>query len=465
MDTNAQNTLVIIFQNVEIFCTMLDHYSDKSKTVVGFQIAAYETVVQSYLNTQIPKKTDQQRIRAALSLNNMNECGLLSFIDDRRGQFALQRGLLQTIQNLDSKRIRELGQPDLDIIYVQMKKLYDYFIPQGRAFDRHDPTFRENLAALFDVLQETLAKIDHNTKALEGSSKRLSEILESHDFNKMIMSDQVRSALDEVIRISRRNIRPTLIFLNEKAMTADSSAMYLIRRIRESFERTSFYNDLANISTIEMKLLSYAEVIADIRRRLNRYVEMDRYQREIYNNIELRFNELYDAVVSRLDAKLTGKRIPFEHQIFEPSRHFRGLANWNAVKLTGALIELPEYAEDKYVNEYIISKLNRADALKTQKKKPSQKDSTAKERYEKDQRIKRIKILMQGFDTSLVSSDLYESVHEYLLQGLPNYSLSDIYDALHFIDRTIIRKTTLERSEIIYKSQRLSYLVQRLEEK
>ncbi|MBV1883867.1 MAG: hypothetical protein KUG82_19665 [Pseudomonadales bacterium] len=463
MDTNAQNTLVIIFQHVDIFCTMLDHYSDRSKTVVGFQVSAYEAVVTDYLEKHVSQKTDRSRINTALSLNNMDECGLLIFVDDRRGQFALQRGLLQTIQNLDSKRIRELGQPDLDIIYAQMKKLYDYFIPKGRAYERYDPTFQENLATLIDSLQETLTKIDHNTRALEGSSKRLSEILESHDFNQMGMSDQVRSALDEVIRISKRNINPTLVFLNEKAMAADASAMYLIRRIRESFERTTFHSELATISTIEMKLLSYAEVIADVRRRMHRYVEMDRCQRELYNNIESRFNELYEAVVSRLDAKLTGKKIPSDHVIFECSRQFRGLAKWNSAKLTRSLIALPDNTGDAYVHEYIRSKLDRAETLSSRKKKPSQKDSTAKERYEKSSRLKRIKAVMLELDTNSASDDLYKAVHEHLVKNLEGYRLKDIYDALPFVGKKKKRINTFERKEIIYQSQRLSYLAKKLE--
>ena len=437
---------------------MLDHYSDRSKTVVGFQLAPYEAVIEHYLKTQVPKKNDQQRIRTALSLSNMDECGLLSFIDDRRGQFALQRGLLQTIQNLDSKRIRELGQPDLDIIYAQMKQLYDYFIPKGGAYDGYDPNFQENLAALLDVLQETLTKIDHNVRALDGSSKRLSEILDSHDFAQMVMTDQVRSALEEVIHISKRNIRPTLVFLNEKAMAADASAMYLIRRIRESFERTSFHTELANISTIEMKLLSYAEVIANIRRRMNRYVEMDRKQRDIYNNIEQRFNTLYNAVVARLDAKLTGKRIPSDDPMYAPSRVFRGLNNWSSSSLAGALIELPENAGDKYVNEHIRTKLNRADAIGNNKRKPGQKSSTAKDSYEKSQRIVRIKDIMATFDTSQHIEDVYLAVHEHLKAYLSDYCLKDIFDALHFLSSARVMHT-LSRQTLIHNSQKLTYLV------
>lgn len=461
MDTNAQNTVVIIFQHVDIFFTMLDHYAGNSKTVVGFQIAAYESVIESYLNMKELSKQDGQRIRAALSIKNMDECCLLSFVDGQRGQFALQRSLLQTIQNLDSKRIRELGQPDLDNIYEQIRRLYDFFILKAGIYEREDLDFRENLAALMDVLHETLNKIDHNVRALEGSSKRLSEILDSHDFNQMVMNDRVRNALQEVIRISKRNIRPTLVFLNEKVMAAGTSAMQLIREIRESFAKTGFHIEYANISTIEMKLLSYAEVIGDTRRRMNRYVEMDRKQRELYNNIEQRFNELHALVVSRLDSKLTGKKVPSDDPIFEPARAFRGLVNWTSSSLTGAQIELPKYAGDQYVHEYIRNQLNRADAINSSKRNPVKALLSAKERFEKTQRIQRIKQAMDGFDSNGSLDDLYLAVHQHLVISLTNYELKDLFDALHFVANNKLYPATLFRGEIIYKSQKLSYLVRR----
>ncbi|ACV25466.1 hypothetical protein [Kangiella koreensis] len=463
MDTNAQNTLVTVFQHVDIFCTMLDHYSDQTKTVVGFETAAYESVVSQYVIKRIERKTDQKRIKAALSIANMQECGLLSFINHKRGQFGLNRGLLQTIQNLDSRRIRELGKPDLDIIYVQMKKLYDYFIPLGGAYERGNDTFNENLASLMDTLQEVLSKIDHNAKALDGSSKRLSEILDSHNFNKMVMTDQVSSALDEIIRISQRTIKPTLIFLNEKGMVQDKSAMYLIRRIRESFERTSFYNEYGNIYTIEMKLLSYAEVIGEIRRKLSRYVEMDRLQRQIYNSIESRFNRLYTEVVTRLDTKLKGKSIPFEHTIFSEAKKFKGLVNWNSSKITGALIELPESSRTKHLEEYIRAKMQHASALNAKKRKPGENGKTARERHENYQRVNRIKKIMERFEPMKDVNDLYFAIHEHLKEGLKGYDLRDIYDAVPFVDETIKRTQTFKRGTIEYKSKRLSYLVKSLE--
>ena len=463
MQTNAQNTVVTIFQHVGIFFTMLDHYADNSKSVVGFQISAYEGVIKNYLDQNITENNDRQRIIAALSVANMQECGLLSFVNDQRGQFSLQRGLLQTIQSLESKRIRELGQPDLDIIYAQIRSLYDYFIPKGRAYDRYEPDFNENLSALMDALQDTLSKIDHNVRALEGGSKRLSEVLDSHDFNQLAMSKQVQAALNEVIRISKRNIQPTLTFLNEKGMASDASAMYLIRKIKESFEHTSFYSELANISAIEMKLLSYSEVIKGIRKRLYRYVEMDRIQRELYNNIEQRFNQLHDKIVSRLDTKLTGRKILPDDVLFTPSRIFWGLNNWTRSNLTGPLIELPDERDDRYVTEYIRNKLQRADAMETRKKAPVRRAESAQATLKKKQRVMRIKLAMSGFDSGSAESDLYDAIHRHLLKELDDYSLRDIYDARHFTGKGFKTRQTLVRKEILHKQQKFSYMAKRLE--
>lgn len=462
METNAQNTVVTIFQHVNVFYTMLDHYSDQSKAVVGFQISVYESVLQYYLEQNITDRNDRQRIASALDISNMSECGLLSFINDSRGVFGLQQGLLQTIQGLDSKRIRELGQPDLDIIYAQMRSLYDYFIQKGGAYDRYNPDFQENMAALMDTLQDILGKVDHNVRALEGSSKRLSEIVDSHDFSQLIMSEQVRNALDEIIRISKRNIQPTLSFLNEKAMAADASAMYLIRRIKESFRRTTFHNELANISAIEMKLLSYSEVIKDIRKRLYRYVEMDRKQRELYDNIEKQFNELHGKVVSRLDTKLKGKQLQPSDPIFSKARVFWGLNNWSRSSLTGSTLDFPETWDDRYAVEYIRDKRDKADELATRKRPPTKRAESAQSALKKKKRVIRIKNAMSGFNQSCVD-DLYQAIHGHLIENLTDYRLRDIYDALHFAGTGCHIKATLVRKEIIHKSQKLTYMVKRLE--
>ena len=463
METNAQNTVVTIFQHVGIFYTMLDHYSAPSKTVVGFQISVYESVLLHYLAQNITDRNDRQRIASALDVNNMSECGLLSFINDSRGVFGLQQGLLQTIQGLDSKRIRELGQPDLDIIYAQMRSLYDYFITKGGAYDRYDPDFQESMAALMDTLQDILGKVDHNVRALAGSSKRLSEIIDSHDFNKLVMSDQVRNALDEIIRISKRNIEPTLSFLNEKAMAADASAMFLIKKIKESFRRTTFHNELASISAIEMKLLSYSEVIKDIRKRLYRYVEMNRKQRQLYDNIEKQFNALYGKVVSRLDTKLKGKQLQPNDQLFASARMFWGLNNWNRSGLTSSLLELPDAWDDRYVVEYIRGKQDKADALATLKRSPAKRTESVQSALRKKKRVIRIKKAMEGFNRSSAESDLYKAIHDHLIMNLDDYRLRDIYDALHFAGKGCSIKATLVRKEMIYKSQKLTYMVKQLE--
>lgn len=467
METNAQNTVVTIFQHVEIFYALLDHYTDHSKSVTGFQISAYESVLQYYLEHNVPDRNDRQRIVLALSVNNMSTCGLLSFVNHSRGIFSLQQGLLQTIQGLDSKRIRELGQPDLDIIYAQMRSLYDYFSKKGGAYDRGDPDFQENLATLMDTLQDILGKVDHNVRALAGSSERLSEVVDSHDFSQLVMSEQVRNALNEIIRISRRNIQPTLSFLNEKAMAEDASAMFLLRKIKESFRHTTFHNELANITIIEMKLLSYSERIKEIRKRLYRYVEMDRKQRELYDNIEKQFNALHGKVVSRLDTRLKGKLLQSRDPLFASARLFLGLNNWARSSLTGTLLEFPDSCDDgwddRYVVEYIRDRQERVDALATRKHTPTKRVDSVQHALERKQRVFRIKQAMSGFEQTTAVDDLYQAIHVHLSEVLPGYRLRDIYDALHFAGKGCQVKATLARRDIVYRSQKLTYMVKRLE--
>ena len=463
MQINAQHTVVIIFQHVEIFFTLLDEYSTSARNSIGFKISTFESVVLSYTEQTIEDNAGKQRIRKALSIANLQSCGLLSFIDDSRGVFSLQVGLIQTIQCLDSKRIRELGQPDLDIIYAQIKSSYDYFIPLGRAYDRGNKEFKEHLLAFMDTLQDVLGKIDHNVRALEGSSKRLSEILDSHDFNKMLATDQIRSALDEIIEISNRNIMPTLTFLNKKAMASDASAMFLLYKIRESFEKTSFYSEHANISAIEMKLLSYSESISSIRRRLYRYVEMSRDQRNLYNAIENRFNEMKDKIHKRMDSRLTGKQLPYDDPIYASSSILIGINNWSRSKLTGSLFEQPDEGVFNLMQEYIRTKLNNADAIATKKRMPTKRGKSTSETIKTRRRVASIKAAMESFEIKNTVSDLYLSVHHHLQKEMEGYALRDIYDALHFIKGNLPRKQTLVSGKIDYKNKSLMYMKKRIE--
>ncbi|WP_286271637.1 hypothetical protein [Thalassotalea hakodatensis] len=463
METNAQNTLVLIFQHVEIYFSLLDFYAHESKSATCFRISEYEAVLEHYARTKIEDKKERDRISNSLSLNNLNACSLLSFINEQRGIFAIQSGLLQTIQCLDSKRIRELGQPDLDIITAQIQTLFRFF--QSPTCDLHSKNTEtaEHLMSLMDIMQDTLAKIAHNVRALDGSSKRLSEILESHDFNKLVATEQVRSAIDEIIQISKRNIQPTLIFLNEKAMVKASSALYMIRKMRQQLENTPFIVQHRNISSIEMKLLSYSEVIRDIRQRLYRYVDMDRQQRELYNRIEERFNELHSAAVLTMDAKLKGKQLSSSSPLFADSRILWGLHNWSRSNLTSALFEFPKNDFKYALDEYIRTKLNRVDALGSNKRKPSAKRQTAKETLRERKRIRIMKDAMTNFEPSEAIEDVYLEIHELLVSSMTDYQLADIYDALPFIDERWKIRKTLKKSEIIYGNHKLSYMIKRLE--
>ncbi|VEA70761.1 Uncharacterised protein [Serratia rubidaea] len=238
--------------------------------------------------------------------------------------------------------------------------------------------------------------------------------------------------------------------------------MYLIRKIRESLEKTTFYKELNNIVTIEMKLLSYAEVINLIRKKLRRYVDMNIAQRKLYDNIEIQFNEINQLVIELLDTRLTGKQLSPGLPIFTPSSIFSGLQSWSRTSLTAPLIELPADFSAGMVLEYIRTKLKRADMLETAKRRPSA-NIHAKESYLRRRHVMRIKRTMASFGDSSTVPDLYLAIHQHLCRTLPDYGLKDIYDALPFVSKKLVKKQTLERREIRYGTKVLSYTVKRLE--
>lgn len=68
---------------------------------------------------------------------------------------------------------------------------------------------------------------------------------------------------------------------------------------------------------------------------------------------------------------------------------------------------------------------------------------------------------MASFSNQAAEQDLYLAIHQFLKENLKDYKLKDVFDALHFAEESKLYKPTLLRGEIIYKSQKLSYLIRR----
>lgn len=464
MKTNAHNTLAILFQHVEIFYNVIDYYNEQSRSSSDFQIFVYEGILENYIQQRVADINDQKRITSALSLHNLNQCNQIAYIDNAKGIFRIKNDLLSVIKNIDSTRLRELGQPDLDVIYSQIRIFYDYFSHHEKNYSHYHSEFMEHIDALMDTMQDVFSKIEHNVRALDGNAKRLSEIVDSHDFEKHTPTEQVEKAFKEIAHIYQRNILPTLAFLNEEAMAKDSSAIYLIRKIREKLNHSTFYEEARTISIIEMRLLSFTEVITDIRRKLHRYIDMNQKQRALYNRVEQYYNQLNSLVIELLDSKLTGKLLSPQHEFFQPAKIFNQLTSWSRTNLTKPLIELPNNFNIEVTYEYVRDKLDNIAAFSSKKQMPVAKSKNNKEHILKRKRVERIKSLMRSFQGE-DCNDLYLAIHHYLSDKIEQYSLKDIYDAKAFLDKKYAVTTTLKRNTIRYNQQELSYPIKKLMEK
>jgi len=461
--TNPQQTIVLMFTHVEPFFWLLDHHGSQMEEL-DFTISAYERSLREYLQ-EIEDGTVRVNINRALSVNNLNECGFLTYVDKNRGAFNFQPHILDTLRALDSKRIRELGQPDLDFIHSQVLTVHKYYMSDSCCWIKEDLLWQEQLIALKEILHDTLARIDRNVRALEGSANRLAAVLDKHHQQMLLPTDKVRKALVEVQRIYDRNIIPTLTFLTPGAQVDEHSAMNLIQQIHQRFSDESFFAETHYIATVEMRLLSYSEKVAKIRKRMHQYLLMDQKQRQLFEAVESRFNELYGQCLDNLDQRINKRSLAPNHPIFERSKGFYGLNRWNADTTSFRnQIEWPENDVRALTLEHIRVKQDEAVAVKKASKKHTHSVQRVNEAdRQQRKRIDRLMKAMEGFEATEGMYDVYKEINSYLLEAMDDYQLPDIYDALPMIDSRFRLKPLYRRDEITLGDYKLSYMIKSLE--
>jgi len=460
LHSKPETTAVFIFQHVDIFYNLIDKYSVSKGAVLDFSISAFEAELLAQLEAKKLKPADSRRVMEVLDLDNLNACGMLAFIDHRRGCFQLQPSLLEVIQNLDSKRIRELGQPDLDAIYSEVHRTYAYFTSVNCRWYHGDTRFSEHLDSLFATLQGTLGKIDRNVRALEGSLKRLSLIVDDHEFGLMRPTDQVRTALEEIYKIYERNVIPTLRFLDEKAMAKNASAMYLIGQIVSRFkDRHTFARECQHLLAIESQLLSYSEPVSKVRAALQKYLAMDAETRKRLDHIEAHYNQLRDKAMAIRDGRQNFTTLSVTDPVFSPASILAGYSAKDRRLQRKALLNFADCDSRALADEHL--RCVQADYKTFNDNKRDARELEAKADTSRDRlQVLRIQAAMDSFQPSLPLLDLYADLHQHLLQHVDDYRLSDLMDAQAFVEdvkhRIIYRKSSLE-----YRGERLEYLIRR----
>lgn len=465
MITNPQNTMMFIYKHIEPFYFMLDQLGRQIDSL-DFPISAYERALGEYVRT-LNDPAERTNVRRGLSVSNLNDCGFLTYVDTSRGAFNLQPFILDGIRSIESHRIRELGQPDLDFIHGQFLTVYRYFMSEQCTWYSDDVGWQEHLTTLIEVLHETLARIDRNVRALDGSANHLANILEQHNNDLMLPTEKVRKALLEVQHIYDRNIIPTLTFLTINAQVGEHSIMYLIKRIHERFRDTRFYKETQIISTVEMRLLSYSQEVSKIKKRMHHFLLMDQSQRALFEAVERRFNTLKNLCVDSLDERINNRNIDYADPFFDPSRRLEGMTRWVAnTRSYRTHIEWPDADVRGLTLEHIRIRQTEAEAIKA----VSTKTLHVKQRITEHERAQRKHIdkiieVMKSFVAETETVDAYLAVHTHLVYGLEGYQLPDLYDALAMIDDGYTLVPCFRRATLQHEDYKLTYMINKLEPK
>jgi len=457
---NAQVTLQRILDNPKIFFDLLDHAEDRDGYGnEEFSISVYNHV----LSTAISRKEglEKQRLVEALNLDNLEYSGLLDCYDERSDRFLLKPFVVSMIRHLDSGRLKELTDVDLDNLRVQLLHLRDALKDPKFMWFEDDANFIETRNTVISTVRNAASRIKENIAALRGQSQKLAEIVETSG-SEGGRAVQVALALDQIHQITIRHIEPTLKFLDPngdwKGMYIDAP-MQIINEILKLFEYRGLTTEYGSINRVYLLLHVYAEDISEIRRSLDSYLYLRDRQRQVYERIEQRYNTLLTLVEGVHDGK-KGRLLRPSEAHFSPARNFLGMKDYKSG--FSQRLNLPERDLKPAMQEFMRAKLSAFEARvdKAFHEAPTSQVENSRHRRQRFNLIASVakKITLEP------NQDVYEQIHSRLVNDLDGYQLPELIEALPFT--TGAKNTVIfhRRKQLYLGGKRLDYFERHIKE-
>lgn len=460
MPVNAQVTLQRILDNPRIFFDLLDHAEERDGYGnEEFSISVYNHV----LSTAISRKEglDKQRLVEALNLDNLEYSGLLDCYDERSDRFLLKPFVVSMIRHLDSGRLKELTDADLDNLRVQLLHLRDALKDPKFMWFEDDANFIETRNTVISTVRNAASRIKENIAALRGQSQKLAEIVETSG-GEGGRTVQVASALDQIHQITVRHIEPTLRFLDPngdwKGMYIDAP-MKIIGELLSLFEMRNLTTEYGSINRVYLLLHVYAEDISEIRRSLDSYLYLRDRQRQVYERIEQRYNTLVSLVQGMHDGK-KGRFLKPSDAHFDPASGLLGMKDYKSG--FSQRLNLPEKNLKPAMQEFLRAKCSayEARADRAFREAPAPQVQNSRHQRQRFNLIANVakKIALQP------NHDVYEQIHKALVIELDGYQLPELIEALPF---TAGAKNTVifhRRRQLFLGGKRLDYFERHIKE-
>ena len=192
------------------------------------------------------------------------------------------------------------------------------------------------------------------------------------------------------------------------------------------FSRTGQPATARRVLLVKNGISSFYKDIYRIRQDMERYVRLSETMRRQYDAVETLYNRLHDAVEALQDGRLRGSKILFQAALPHDFPHFV-LAKPHYDKLTN----WRRGSEAARFAEHLRVQSERTPAPKPDIRVQTQPENGVKALRQR-QHEGRLKQLVRQYRVP-VSDDLHRSLHDYLHERLPDYTLADLSNALSWL--------------------------------
>lgn len=462
-------TLRLLLEHKQTFLSLLEEM-DRRPTDPHLPTALYNRRIRELAERL--RGAEGQRVRDALSLDNLHRNGFLLDWRAKEGTVVWKPWLVEMLRHLDSLRLRELSDKDLEHLRSQIDNVVTQLCASGVSAARGNPDFMELLTLMYNTLNTVRDRLQQNVRSLEAQSQHLAQILESDEVGTLERAQQMREALVRVHRLYDRHIKPMLQFVDEAQDYKDKkNPMALISRLAVRMAEMGFPAEAGRISNIHLSILAHAKDVRPIARLLARYVRQDKEERHRYNAIEKQFNMLLTACRGTLhDGNQRTRFLSHEHPVFQSGDMFMGLKAHNqSARTPFTWADEMRYARvlDEKVRAYQEGTLKRL----AETRRPTGADYGEIERRQearalRETRTKRLLAVLEAFDVHTSRQDIHEALHGHLSGRLEDYALADLVEAhaaLQMKERRRLSYRRREFKELVHAGYRLRYMVCTLE--
>ena len=357
---------------------------------------------------------DDYAIRV-LSLDALSKNGIIVHLDHQAGTLTLQSFVMELLRFLDTSRVRELSQQDFEQMRDQFQRLAQ--VMEAMPTLQGLPDYDETKITLFELIDQTLSKIQQNVEGLSAQVNRLGVRYEALDKAVEGQTESLR-LLDDATRLYERFIRPCNAFLSPKIDSAGDQISFTqsMTRLYELHEKRGESYTGFRIRYKLTAIRSYYKDIALMQQRVRRYTQTLASERKRYNAIEKAYKALEDAVVELRHGKLRGTKLSSYHDIFRSTHSLSGLKKRQVIQ--DAKLNWYEVDQQARLNEWLATVDLQQDIVPDLKPLVIPVDVDEQRRAE----LMRLCIERQWPESS---DDLIEDVHNWLYESIDDHKLLD----------------------------------------